>query len=394
MTQTRVAIVGGRLQGIEAAYLCSKAALSTVLIDKDHDPPAKGLCEEFHQIDVVAKPEKAKQALRQCDAVLPANEDPLTLRALYKLCHALQIPFMQDNDAFWLTSDKRKSMQFFRKSRISTPRTWPESGFPVVVKPSNRSGSESVYRADNNAQLKKALEDVSRVDNQPIVQEFVEGKALSLEVISRKGIGHPLQITGLEFDETYGCKRVYAPVEISPHLGQRIRTIGAKIARNLELNGLVDVQALLERSTPKVNEINARLPSQTPSVVYHSTEVNMAELLVRLFVNDEMPRIEIRAQRAVVYQHVKVLGKELRVQGEHVMTDAAGLELKREFFGADEAITNLELHGESTNKVATLIVRSQDLPTAFKKMAKVVENIMREYRLESFADPTPGKGYA
>jgi pyrrolysine biosynthesis protein PylC len=394
LAQILVGIVGGRLQGIEAAYLCSKAGFSTVLIDSDYNPPAEGLSDEFHQIDIVAKPEEAKRVLRQCDAVLPANENRATLLVLWKLCHELQIPFMQDNEAFWTTSDKVKSMKFFRKSRIPTPRGWPKSGFPVVVKPSNKSGSESVYRADNIRQLKKTLAIVREVDDHPIVQEFVEGLALSLEVISRRGAGQPLQITGLEFDDRYGCKRVYAPVKISSGLKERMEAIGIKIASNLELNGLVDVQALLQRSTPKVNEINARLPSQTPSVVYHSTKINMAELLVGLFVDDRLLPVDLRPRRAVLYQHVKVLGKELRVQGEHVMAEASGIRLQRDFFGADEAITNLEPGVDATNRVATLIVQSPDVDSATKKMAKVVENIMTEYHLARYTDPSPGRGYS
>jgi len=393
MARIRIAIVGGRLQGIEAVYLCSKAAFTTVLIDSDSNPPAKGLSDEFYEIDIVAEPEKAKHALRGCDAVLPANEKRKTLLLLEKLCHELQIPFMQDNEAFWITSDKIESMRLFRKSRIPTPKTWPTSGFPVIIKPSSKSGSESVYRADNGRQLKRALDIVTKVDRNPVVQEYVEGPALSVEVISRKGVSQPLQITGLEFDETYGCKRVYAPVEVHVKVEERMNEIGNKIASNLRLNGLFDVQALLRGATPRVNEINARLPSQTPSVVYHSTKINMVELLVRLFLEDRLLPARTDVQSAVLYQHVKVLGKQLRVQGEHVMADASDLRLKKDFLGADEAITNLELGVDATNRVATLMVKAQDLTSASKKMKAAVGNIMIEYGLAHYVDPSPNRGY-
>ena len=393
MVQMRIAIVGGRLQGIEAVYLCSKAAFETVLIDADSNPPAKALSDVFHQIDIVGQPEKAKRALRGCDAALPADENHMVLLVLARLCKQLQIPFMQDNKAFWLTSDKTKSMRFFRKTGIPTPEDWPDSGFPVIVKPSNRSGSESVYRADNECQLKNALKIVRLVDKNPVVQEFVDGLALSLEVVSSRGVGQPLQITGLEFDEGYGCKRVYAPVITPSKVQERMNAIGMKIASTLRLNGLTDVQALLRRSTPIVNEINARLPSQTPSVVYHSTKINMAELLARLFLEDRLFSGRINRQRAVLYQHVKVLGKELRVQGEHIMADASGLRVEKNFLGADEAITNLAPAADATNRVATLIVKSQDLASASKKMKEVVGNIMAEYHLNKYTDPSPGGGY-
>ena len=392
MVRMRVGIVGGRLQGIEAAYLCSKAAFETVLVDSDPNPPAKGLTDEFHEVDIVRKPERAKHVLQACDAVIPANEDRRALVILHRICDQLRIPFMQDDAAFRITSDKKESMKFFRKWAIPTPKAWPGSCFPVIVKPSRKSGSESVYRADDKHGLKETLKIVRAVDSNPIVQEFIEGPALSLEVISKKGSGQPLQITGLEFDQRYGCKRVYAPAKIPSEVEKKLNVIGMEIASKLELNGLTDVQALLQGSTPKVNEINARLPSQTPSVVYHSSKINIAELLIELFVDDKLVPVKVRSERAVIYQHVKVLREELRVQGEHVMADASGLRVEKDFLGADEAITNLKRGADATNRVATLIVESHDLSTASKKMKEVVRKIMNEYHLNRYTDPSPRRG--
>jgi len=392
MVRVRVGIVGGRLQGIEAAYLCSKAAFETVLVDSDPNPPAKGLTDEYHEIDIVRRPERAKHVLQACDAVIPANENRRALVVLHKICDQLHIPFMHDDAAFRITSDKKESTKFLRKWAIPTPKAWPRSGFPVIVKPSNKSGSESVYRADDKHGLKETLKLVRAVDSDPVVQEFIEGPALSLEVISQKGSGQPLQITGLEFDEQYGCKRVYAPAKIPSEAVKRINAIGVEIASKLRLNGLTDVQALLQGSTPRVNEINARLPSQTPSVVYHSARINMAELLIELFVDGKIVPMKVGSERAVIYQHVKVLREELRVQGEHVIAEASGLRMEKDFLGADEAITNLKLGADATNRVATLIVESHDLSTASEKMNEVVRNIMNECNLHRYTDPSPREG--
>jgi len=41
----RVAIIGGRLQGLEAVYLAKKAGWQTLLVDKEAAVPAAGLCD-------------------------------------------------------------------------------------------------------------------------------------------------------------------------------------------------------------------------------------------------------------------------------------------------------------------------------------------------------------
>jgi pyrrolysine biosynthesis protein PylC len=393
MSQVRVAIVGGRLQGLEATYLCSKAGIRTTLIDNDPNPPAKALSDEFHRIDIVKSPDRTKQVLRKCDAVLPANENREALTVLQRISKEVTIPFMQDNEAFWVTSNKNKAMEFLRKSRIPIPASWPRSGFPVIVKPSNKSGSEGVYRADNAEQLENRLKAVRQLDNNPVVQAFIDGQALSLEVMSSNGVGRPLQVTGLEFDERYGCKRVYAPAKAPSKVEERMRTIGKKVASNLNLNGLTDIQTLIDETMPRVNEINARLPSQTPSVVYHSTGTNMVQLLISLFLEHKPLSLNIHFERAVVYQHVKILGKNLTVRGEHIMVQAPKLRIMKGLLGADEAITNLEPGSDPTNRVATLIVKSHDLAHASKKMEEVVGNIMNEYHLEQYIDPSPTRGH-
>ena len=387
----RIGIVGGRLQGIEAVYLCRKAGYESVLIDKDAQAPALTLANEAYILDITKDVNYAKKVLKKVDAVLPANENKKALVHCENLCMELGIPFMQDNAAFWTTSDKLRSAEFLLDLNIPTPKPWPDCGFPAIVKPSRKSGSESVFRANTIWQLQKALKKVRGVDEKIIIQEFIEGSALSLEVIAKKGEATSFQITGLEFDESYSCKRVYAPVVISADVQKKFNEIGEKIAKGLKLNGLTDVQAISREGLPIVNEINARLPSQTPTVVYHSSGVNMVYLLAELFLENELPDVRIQPRHAVIYQHIKVFDGELRVQGEHVMENVEGLQIIKNFCGANEAITNMTADKEVRGLVATLIVKAKSLDDVKKKMERVIQRIMNEYGLETYSDPAPSK---
>jgi pyrrolysine biosynthesis protein PylC len=387
----RIGILGGRLQGIEATYLCRKAGYESILIDKDAQAPATTLANEAYNLNITKEVNYAKRILKKVDAVLPANENKKALAHSEKLCMELSIPFMQDNTAFWTTSNKLRSEKFLLDLNVPTPKPWPDCGFPVIVKPSNKSGSEGVFRANTIGQLQKTLKRIRGADEKIIIQEFIDGSALSLEVIAKKGEAKPLQITGLEFDDTYSCKRVYAPVEISADLQRKFNEIGEKIAKGLRLNGLTDVQAISREGIPKVNEINARLPSQTPTVVYHSSGVNIVTLLAELFLENELPDVRIQPKHAVIYQHIKVFDGKLRVQGEHVMEEAEGLQIIKDFCGANEAITNMTVDKGARELVATLIVKAKSLGGAKKKMERVIQRIMDEYGLETYSDLAPSK---
>lgn len=68
---------------------------------------------------------------------------------------------------------------------------------PVIVKPSDRSGSLGVTKVDTYDKLQEAVDFAleKSFKNQALIEEFVEGREISVEFISYDGIHYPLQIT-------------------------------------------------------------------------------------------------------------------------------------------------------------------------------------------------------
>lgn len=69
--------------------------------------------------------------------------------------------------------------------------------FPVIVKPVDRSGSRGVSKIDNEADLDEAIKKAKSISlsSQVIVEEFIEGREFSVEMISFEGKHFPLVIT-------------------------------------------------------------------------------------------------------------------------------------------------------------------------------------------------------
>lgn len=69
--------------------------------------------------------------------------------------------------------------------------------FPLIVKPSDRSGSLGVSKINTLEELSTAVNSAISVSfkKQAMVEEFIEGREISVEFISYKGIHYPLQIT-------------------------------------------------------------------------------------------------------------------------------------------------------------------------------------------------------
>lgn len=69
--------------------------------------------------------------------------------------------------------------------------------FPLIVKPSDRSGSLGVAKIENLHELNEAIEKAIDLSfkGEAMVEEFIDGREISVELISYHGKHYPLQIT-------------------------------------------------------------------------------------------------------------------------------------------------------------------------------------------------------
>ena len=69
--------------------------------------------------------------------------------------------------------------------------------FPVIVKPTDRSGSLGVTKVERLEDLLVAVETALNCSfkHEAIVEEFIEGREISVEFVSYEGMHYPLQIT-------------------------------------------------------------------------------------------------------------------------------------------------------------------------------------------------------
>jgi pyrrolysine biosynthesis protein PylC len=392
----RLAIVGGKLQGIEAAYLAAKAGYETVLVDRREAPPAAGLAGVHVVMDVTTDEARSRAVLGACDAVLPACEDDATLAWLAEHVPGWDVPLLFDLDAYRVSSRKLASNELFARLGVPRPRPWPDCPFPVVVKPSVASGSEGVLLVRDEAELAEARARLERAGQEAVAEEYVAGPSLSLEVLCWNGRAVPLQATGLEFDAAYDCKRVVAPVgaarddgtlpdaaweqDVPSAVLPAFEAASVALAEGLGLQGLMDVEVMVRDGRPNVLEIDARLPSQTPTAVYWSSGLNIVELLYRTVRDEAVPAVDRSASRACVFEHVHTRDGRLSVLGEHVMGAAEPLALVPGFFGAHEALTDYEPGKASWS--ATLITLGSSVREAREAADAVVHALAVEEDLK------------
>jgi 3-methylornithine--L-lysine ligase len=397
----KLLIVGGKLQGTEACYLAGKAGYETVLVDRREAPPAAGLADQHVVTDITADEARARALVTACDAVLPACEDLATLEWLEQRTPAWGVPLLFDLPAYRVSESKLASRSLFAELDVPRPAPWPGCEFPVVVKPSSASGSEGVCVAAGEQELEAARQRLLAAGHEVVIEEYVPGPSLSLEVLAWGGRAMPLQVTGLEFDAVYDCKRVVAPVgewqadewQAGRRHGDKLDwaaavpagtlaafdAVATRLAQGLELNGLTDVEVMVRGGTPMVLEIDARLPSQTPTVVYWSSGINIVAALLQTAARGALPEVDREPRRACVYEHVSAHDGVLEITGEHVMASAQPLQIVPGFYGVDEALTDYR-HG-SRRWSATLIAAATTVAEARASIDAAVAAMARLERL-------------
>ena len=372
-----IAVIGGKLQGVEAVYLAQKAGFKTLVIDKNCNAPATGLCDRFLEYEFSLE-HPVPQDCPRVDIILPAIEDTGVLTAVKTWARIKNIPLAFDPDAYRLSSSKLKSDALFRKMNLPAPRYWPDCGFPVVVKPDQASGSQGVEVFNDSKEFLSRFPNKQKQGNR-VIQEYLEGPSYSIEVVGRPGNYQTLQVTDLDMDKSYDCKRVTAPTKLPSHQIRRFEAMALAIAEDIHLRGIMDVEVVLNNNELKLFEIDARFPSQTPMTVFWSTGINMVQMLGHLCLNKNIPDSGQNRERFVIVEHIRVSGTNLDVLGEHIMAIDGPLTLQFNFFGAKEAITSY-LPGK-TQWVATLIFSGNTHEAVTAKRQNCHEQILENASL-------------
>jgi len=386
----KIAVVGGKLQGTEAAYLARQAGWPVVLIDKKPDVPARGLADEFYCLDVTGEAADLRPILRTTELIVPAFEDARALDLLKEAADKEGVPIAYDAPSYKISSSKKSSDRMFADLGIPAPRPGTAGPLPLLAKPSGLSGSRGVRRILSQKELDLFLAAAGPELEDWVIQEYIEGPSYSLEIFGLDDEYVSLQTTVIEIDALYDCKRVRAPADISTDLKNEFDRVGRKIAGALGLKGIMDVEVILHQGRLKVLEIDARLPSQTPTAVFKSTGVNMLEILGDVFVRNSLsnpppaPR-----EKAVIYEHIRVSPEAIEVSGEHVMSVAGPLRIQEGFFGADEAVTDF-VPGKS-NWAATLIFVENSRPEVQAKRDATMEGLKKSLGIDVFRDGGPGE---
>lgn len=203
----KIAIIGASYLQLPLVLKCREKGFYSICFAYSEGAVCKNHCDEFFDISIIEK-EKITEICKAhaIDAVLTIASDVAVTTVNY-VATALNL-IGNSNDSSLICTDKNKMKDALAKANLPIANyvELSESNelakvkqlkYPLIVKPSDRSGSLGVTKIMSEEQLNDAFElarDCS-LKKTVIIEEFITGKEISVESISFGGEHYFLAFT-------------------------------------------------------------------------------------------------------------------------------------------------------------------------------------------------------
>lgn len=202
----KLAIIGASYLQRPLVEKCKEIGVYSICFAWENGAVCKDLCDKFYPISTLDK----EAILKVCrdekiDGITTIASDVATLTVCYV---AEQMGLVGNPVCYSQTATNKYLMrQCFVEYDVPSPKFCLTEGqipkmidsflFPVIVKPTDRSGSRGVEKVLKKDHLQEAIDRAcgESFQKKAIIEEFVEGREISVESISFKGIHYVLQIT-------------------------------------------------------------------------------------------------------------------------------------------------------------------------------------------------------
>lgn len=206
MAIKKLAIIGASYLQEPLVLKAKEMGLYTICFAWKDGATCAGLCDKFYPVSVVEKME----ILRICkdekiDGICTIASDVAAPTVAF-VANAMNLVGNR-YDAAARANNKYLMRNAFKESGVPCPLYKMVSSveeaidinwtYPLIVKPSDRSGSIGISKILSSEELLPAVEYAISVSfsKQAMVEEYIEGQEVSVEFISFQGKHYPLQIT-------------------------------------------------------------------------------------------------------------------------------------------------------------------------------------------------------
>lgn len=242
-----------------------KRGITTVLLDMNENVGGRKYADKFYPVSVLDVVGVKEIAIKEkVDFIITVCADQV-LQVVAQVSEELGLPCYIDFETAKNVSKKSYMKEIFVKNDIPTSRyvimdSLDENklvglAYPLIVKPVDSYSSRGVRKVQSIDELKEAFAqaiEISRT-NTAVVEEFVEGKELTVDVYVEQGVAHLLCVSELckiGNEDRFVIYRTNYPAKVSSEVYKRVQIAAQKIATAF---GLVNAPMLIQLITNEDN---------------------------------------------------------------------------------------------------------------------------------------------
>lgn len=270
----KIAIIGASYLQKPLVEKCKELGVYSICFAWKDGAVCKDLCDKFYPISTVNKDAIFKVCQEEkIDGITSIASDVATLTINYV---AEKMGLVGNPDKYSQTATNKYLMrQCFMEHDIPSPKFCLTEGqipeilnffsYPVIVKPTDRSGSRGVEKVLKREDLQVAIDRACNESFQKkaVIEEFVEGREISVESISFKGKHFVLQITDKVTTEAPFFVELehHQPSSLPEDIKARVRTIvlNALDALHIQYGASHSELKITKEGDIRVIEIGARM---------------------------------------------------------------------------------------------------------------------------------------
>jgi len=361
----------------------------------DYDPNAVGIpyADEYFNVSTIDIEGVTKTAREFCpDGIMTLATD-MPMRSIAAACEALGLPGISFDTAVKST-DKSEMIRAFAANGVEHPWFYvlsrPEEldgvidriDFPCITKPTDNSGSRGVMLVHDRNMLREAVAYSSQNGRggSVIVEEYLQGPEVSVEIITLDGEPHVLNVTD---KLTTGAPHFVEMGHSQPsalrkdHL-EAIRDLACRAVKAVGIqNGPAHVEIILTKKGPRMVELGARMGGDciTTHLVPLSTGVDMIEATIRLS-SGEMPDIEPKFLKGSAIRYFNP--PKGRIKAITGIKEAEQIEGIREISFVKQVGDTVGSIGSSTDRAGFVIAQAETPEEAIRICERAVQTVCIE----------------
>ena len=357
----------------------------------DYDPNAVGIpyADEYYNVSTIDE-EGVYKAAKDfgADGIMTLATD-MPMRSVSYACKKLGLTGISYDTAVKAT-DKGEMIKAFEKAGVEHPwyyiiedatKPLPEGiTYPCITKPTDNAGSRGVMLVNSRKELEAAL--AYSAENgrsgSVIVEEYMVGSEVSVEVIVWQGTPHVLQITDkLTTGAPHFVEMGHSqPSRLPAEDQEKIRDLACRAVKAVGIdNGPAHVEIMLTKDGPKMVELGARMGGGciTTHLVPLSTGIDMVRATIDICLGQE-PDIAPRFEKGSAISFFRT--------DCGVITEILGVEEARQLAGIQEISFTKQVGdtavewSSGADRVGYVIAQEKDAYTAMdicKRAANIVK---------------------